>query len=822
MSKSSHAIPRATYRLQLHAGFGFEDAAAVGDYLAELGVSHVYTSPVLAAAAGSTHGYDVVDHEQVNPELGGASGLKQFERVIEEAGLGWVLDIVPNHMAIHTPANRTFWDVLEHGRDSVYAAMFDIDWNAPQQELKGRVLLPILGQELAAVMEEGQLQVLIDKSKPVLAYYDHRMPLSPGSLAQPIQETAQRCNKDPMSMRGLLARQHYLPAYWRQACTQINYRRFFTINSLIGLRVEEPEVFDRVHALPLAWIRDGKLDGLRIDHPDGLRDPTHYLERLRQAAPKSWLLVEKILEPEEHLPADWPVDGTTGYDTLNVLSGLFVDPQAEAAMTQSYRDFTGRDEPFEAAAQQGKRDVMAEDFGGEIDRLVRLLCQAGLDAAQARAGVIELAVHWPVYRVYPDPEAQRLDDVGRERVWAAIHNAAEHTDLDPVLWEKLSRLLTLEEDAEYAIDFSIRFQQLASAVTAKGVEDTAFYRYYRLVSLNEVGGDPGRFGTPVDRFHSYVSKFNEDWPGTMTATTTHDTKRSEDTRLRIAMLSQMPDRWSQVVQDWSEIAESHRDSEGSPTREDEYLFYQTLIGTWPIGPDRLKAFMLKAAREAKERTNWIDQDTGYEAALTRFVDGLITDDRLIKSLESLLTDLLPAARVASLAQTLIKLTLPGVPDIYQGCELWEESLVDPDNRRPVDFDRRRAMLKELDGLSPADILSRMNDGLPKLWVTRQALSARREHRECFEPAAAYEPITANGSQPDRVVAYRRGQRAITVVPRLTVDIDAWSGQTAVRLPAGRWRDVMSGRMFESEGIQATIVADLWGDLPLSLLIQEAS
>lgn len=808
--------------MQLHAGFGFDAAAAVCDYLAELGVSHVYTSPVLAAAPGSTHGYDVVDHAHVNPELGGEAGLQSFEATLRDAGLRWVLDIVPNHMAIHTPANPAFWDVLKHGRESQHAPMFDIDWDPPLDELKGKVLLPILGEELDAVIDQHQLQVEVQAGTSVLTYYEHRMPLAPASLDEPVQASAERCNHDPAAMRDLVNRQHYRPAYWRRASTQINYRRFFSINSLIGLRVEDPAVFDKVHALPLAWARQGRLDGLRIDHPDGLRAPGRYLDRLRRAAPDQWLVVEKILEPGERLPKGWPVDGTTGYDMLNALLSLFVDPDAEAAMTETYRAFTGRDESFEAVAHAGKREVLAADFGGETDRLVRLLVRCGLDAPAARDALTELIVHWPVYRVYPDPESGQLGEADRERVWAAIHDAAEQTNLAPAAWQTLERLLTLEQHDEPAIEFAIRFQQLASAVTAKGVEDTAFYRDHRLAALNEVGGDPGVFGLRTDRFHALTQQLNDDWPATMVATTTHDTKRSEDARLRIAMLSQMPERWSRLVSEWSEIAEADNASDPAASRDDLYLLFQTLVGAWPITADRLKAYMLKAAREAKRQTSWTEQDAGYENALSDLVDRLVGDERLVASLEGLLTDLLPAARIASLSQTLIKLTAVGVPDLYQGCELWDESLVDPDNRRPVDYDRRRAMLAALDGLSPADILSRMADGLPKLWVTRQALRARREHPACFKPGAAYEPLKMSGEHADRVVAYRRGPGAIVVAPRQTMDIAAWSDRAELRLPAGRWRDVMSGRVFEAGDEQATSVADLWQDFPVSLLTQEAS
>jgi len=815
-------IPRATYRLQLHGGFDFKDAAEVTDYLAQLGVSHAYTSPVLAAVPGSTHGYDVVDHGRVNPELGGEAGLSGFEQALGQAGLGWVLDIVPNHMAIHTPANRAFWEVLKHGQASDNAAIFDIDWDAPEPELKGRVMLPILGRELDAVIADGELKVFDEADGPVLTYYDHRMPLAPGSLAEPSGESIEKCNTDSEAMAALVDRQHYRPVFWKRSCTQINYRRFFSINSLIGLRVEDPAVFEQVHALPLQWAKAGRLDGLRIDHPDGLRDPRGYLERLRREANDRWLVVEKILEPDERLPGDWPVDGTTGYDALNVLSGLFVDADAASAMTETYHAATGREAPYEAIARAGKRDVLREDFGGEIARLVRMLEQAGLDAEAAHAALIELVVRWPVYRVYPDPLNHRLSDMDLHRVRSTIREAAADSELEPAVWAAIERLLTLADERGWATDFSIRFQQLASAATAKGVEDTAFYRYYRLTALNEVGGDPGRFGTRPEHFHDHFQQMARDWPATMVASTTHDTKRSEDARLRIAVLSQMPERWAEAVQAWSGIADEHRDKADTPSRDDQYLLFQTLVGTWPIDTQRLQAYMLKAAREAKQRTSWIDQDAEYEAALADLVDKLTGDPRLVASLERFLADLLPAARMASLAQTLIKLTVPGVPDIYQGCELWDESLVDPDNRRPVDYDQRRKLLSKLDGLPVDKIVARMDEGLPKLWVTRQALAARAGYRDCFGPGGTYTPVHIEGSRPDAAIAYRRGERAVVVAPRRTVDTEVWSGQTTVVLPPGRWADMMSGRAFETDQAQPIRLSELWHDFPVSLLIQEAS
>jgi len=822
VSSPERAIPRATYRLQLHSGFQFQDAAAVSDYLAQLGVSHAYTSPVLAAVPGSTHGYDVVDHARVNPELGGDAALSVFEQALANNGLGWVLDIVPNHMAIHTPTNRAFWDVLKHGQASEDATMFDIDWDAPTPELNGRVMLPILGRELDAVIADGELKLVEEDGETVLTYYDHRMPLAPGSLPDPAGQAIEQCNRDPDAMRALVDRQHYRPVFWKRACTQINYRRFFSINSLIGLRVEDRAVFERVHALPLAWAKAGRLHGLRVDHPDGLRDPRGYLEQLRDAAPDCWRVVEKILEPEERLPSDWPVHGTTGYDTLNVVSGLFVDPDAEPAMTRTYAESTGRQEPFETVAQEGKRFVLCEDFGGEIDRLARMLRTAGLDEQTARQALIELVVHWPVYRVYPDALLRKLSGTGLERVRLAIRDASADSDTDPAVWTALQRRLTLEDDSDAAMDFAIRFQQLASAATAKGVEDTAFYRDHRLVALNEVGGDPGRFGTPPKHFHDFFRHIARDWPATMVATTTHDTKRSEDARLRIAMLSQMPRRWAEAVRHWMQISDELSEAQPMPSRDDLYLLYQTLVGTWPIPTKRLQDYMLKAAREAKRQTNWIDQDARYEAALAQAIETITSDQRFVDSLESLLADLLPAARLSSLSQTLIKLTVPGVPDLYQGCELWDESLVDPDNRRPVDYDQRRRLLDGLDAMSARQIVERMQEGLPKLWVTRQALAARKAYPDCFGPGGAYTAVHVEGARPEAVVAYRRGDRALVVAPRRTIDLDAWSGQTTVAIPAGRWRDAMTGRNIETSQPLSISVAELWNEFPVCLMIEQAS
>jgi (1->4)-alpha-D-glucan 1-alpha-D-glucosylmutase len=819
--------PLATYRVQLRPGFGFEEAAAIAPYLAELGVSHLYSSPYLQAAKGSTHGYDVIDPTRVNEELGGAEAHERFCRTLGKNGLGQVLDIVPNHMAIGAE-NLWWWDVLENGPSSRYAAYFDVDWSPPQERFRNTVVLPILGDHYGRVLEAGEIQLVRRAGSFEVHYFEHRMPVSPSSLDTLLGEAAERCgseelaflaeassrlesaahrhrdkevvraqlerlfreqpdvaravdevveetNRDPDRLDALLSRQNYRPAFWRTAGRELDYRRFFDVHTLAGLRTEDERVFADTHALVLDWVRRGVLDGLRIDHPDGLRDPEQYFERLRAAAPDAWIVVEKILEPGERLPESWPVDGTTGYDFLNLVGGLFVDPEGERPLTDLYAELTGPCSEYSELVWQKKHLVLEELLAAEVNRVAEVFlqvcerhrCYRDFMRNELRAAVREVAACFPVYRSYVRAEAGKVTAEDEEHVTTAIEAArSRRVDLPSDLFDFFRDLLLLKVRGPVESELVMRFQQLTGPAMAKGVEDTAFYNFHRLVALNEVGGDPGRFGISPEEVHRTLS---ESWPRAMLATSTHDTKRSEDVRARLALLSEIPDRWAEFVHRWF-----GRFSDPNA----EYLLYQTLVGAWPIETDRVVAYMEKAAREAKGATSWTRTDTEYEDSLRSFVEAVLADGDFVADLEAFVALLVEPGRINSLAQTLVKLTAPGVPDIYQGTELWSLALVDPDNRRPVDYEERRQLLNDLAGEpAPEEILARMDQGLPKLWVIRQAL---RLHRRL----GSYAPLQAKGDRAGHVFAFSRGE-IVTVVPRLVIGLGGDWGDTSLDLPPGR-------------------------------------
>ncbi|NLF31015.1 MAG: malto-oligosyltrehalose synthase [Planctomycetes bacterium] len=806
MNASAMSQPVATYRLQLQAGFGFDDAAAVAGYLAALGVSHVYLSPVLAARPGSTHGYDVIDPTRVSPELGGEAGFRRMVGVFREHGLGVVLDIVPNHMAVW-PANHLWLDVLARGRDSRWAGFFDIDWDPPWEELRGKVLLPILGDHYGAMLADGRIAPVLKDGRLVLRCGELELPLSG---AEATAETVEALARDPQRLHRLLGEQHYLLAYWPAAASMINYRRFFDITHLVGLCVERPEVFQHIHQLPLAWIAEGLVQGLRVDHPDGLRDPKAYFDHLRSAAPEAWIVAEKILTGQERLPA-WAVDGTTGYDFANAVGGLFIDPCAERPLTDFYAEFTGATDGFADVARRGKREMLDALFGGDLDRLVERLVRIAqrrpawrdLTRRQLRGALRELAACLPTYRTYVDDGPAGPLAADAARIGRAVAEARGDGD-DPLVWDYLAAVLSKRVDDPEAMEVVARFQQLTGAAAAKGVEDTALYRYLRLASLNEVGGDPGRFGVPVEAFHRFCLDRQCRWPSSLLGTSTHDTKRSEDVRLRISALTEMPDAWIDAVRRWGGVGRGVR-----PGRNDEYLLYQTLIGAWPLERERLDAYAVKAAREAKVHTSWTSPSEAYEDALKGFIAALLADAAFLDDLKRLVDRLAPAARIHSLAQTLLKCTCPGVPDFYQGSELWTNSLVDPDNRRPVDFDARRRLLAEA---PPA-----MDTAAPKLRVIHTALRVRRGCPEAFGPQGRYEPLQTEGAAADHLVAFARGDRVVTVVPRLVLHLDGCWGGTAFRLPAGRYRDAFTDRVFQGGWVR---VRDVFGTLCAGLLVKE--
>jgi (1->4)-alpha-D-glucan 1-alpha-D-glucosylmutase len=878
--------PRATYRVQFHHGFTFDDAVNIAGYLADLGISHLYSSPYLQAVAGSAHGYDVIDHGRVNEELGGAEGHTRLCFTLARHGLGQILDVVPNHMAIAARGNAWWWDVLENGPSSRYASYFDVDWDPPESRLRNTVLIPVLGEHYGRALEAGDLRLHREGAVFTVTYHEHAFPVAPPSLDEPLGTAAARArsealafiadafgrlplstatdwlsvqqrhrdkevlrglldrllreepevaaavsrvvdeiNASPDALDALLEQQNYRLAFWRTAGRDLGYRRFFDINSLVGLRSEEDRVFADTHALVLRWLSDGMLDGLRIDHPDGLRDPEHYLRRLHTASPTNWTVAEKILEPGERLRESWAVDGTTGYDFLNRVGGLFIDPEGEKPLTTFYADFTGEPTDFAAVARQKKHLVMREVLGSDVNRLTALF----LDVCERHRRhrdytrhelheVLREVIAWfPVYRTYVRPAAGEVhaDDV--RYVGEAIEAArAARPDLDATLFDFFRDLLLLRLPGSAEHELVMRVQQLTGPVMAKGVEDTAFYCFNRLVALNEVGGDPGRFGVSVEEFHRECAEAQARWPRTMLATSTHDTKRGEDVRARLALLSEIPERWSAAVQRWAAMNEPRRRGEW-PDRNTEYLLYQTLVGAWPIDAERVVAYMEKAAREAKVHTSWTDPHAPYEDALRGFIVDVLADEEFCGDLERFVATLVEPGRITSLAQTLVKLTAPGVPDLYQGTELWTLTLVDPDNRTPVDYGLRRRLLDELEDMTPEEIWRRIDEGLPKLWVIRQALAVRRRRPELFGARGDYRPLEPRGARARHVIAFMRGESAITVAPRLVLGLGGDWGDTSLELPAGRWRNELTGEAVTGGPVR---LADLLPQFPVALLIKE--
>ncbi|QGN49003.1 malto-oligosyltrehalose synthase [Micromonospora sp. WMMC415] len=750
----------STYRVQVRPGFDFDATAGLAGYLADLGVTHLYSAPVLAATPGSQHGYDVVDHRQVNPELGGEAGRQRLLAALRAAGLGLVVDIVPNHAGVARPAaNPAWWDVLRRGRDSAYARWFDIDWD------RGRLLLPVLADDPAAL---DDLKVVDGE----LRYHEHRFPIADGTGDDTPREAHDR--------------QHYELVSWRRGDSELTYRRFFAVADLAGLRVEDPEVFAATHELILRWAEAGEIDGIRVDHPDGLRDPTGYLARLRAAAPAVWLVVEKILEYGEELPA-WPVDGTTGYEALAAVSGLFVDPDAEGDFTALDARLVGGHTSWEDLTHDTKLEAATRLLSAELTRLAMLVPE--LDRHAVRAALAELAAAFDVYRGYPPEGARHLaaarSEAGRRR-----------PDLTGVL-DAVTRRLRDPDD-----ELAKRFPQLTGAVMAKGVEDTAFYRWSRFIALNEVGGSPAHFGTPPAEFHRFAAARNVRWPAAMTTISTHDTKRSEDVRARLAVLSELPERWAVQVGSWLARVPL-------PDPAFAHLLWQTAVGAWPVERERLHAYAEKAAREASTATIWADPDPVFEQAMHDLVDALYDDPALNAELTAFADRITPAGWSNSLGQKLVQLAMPGVPDTYQGTELWDNSLVDPDNRRPVDFGVRKDILARLDaGWHPPVDAS----GAAKLLVVSRTLRLRRDRPELF---TGYRPVPARGLAAQHVVAFDRGG-AIAVATRLPVRLAARGGWRGTRLSmsAHSVTDMFTGRVYSGSEL---LLHDLLSTYPVALL-----
>ncbi len=767
--------PRCTYRLQLSRDFPFQAAADCAEYFASLGVSRLYCSPILQAAPGSSHGYDVVDPTRINDELGGELGFHRMVSQLRGEGLDVMIDIVPNHMATVVPANRWWWDILKHGLSSRYAGFFDVNWEP-----------------------------------------------SPASLDGIAVESVER---DLDAFDALLQRQHYRLAYWRTAQAEVNYRRFFTIHSLIGLRVEVDEVLQESHRVVFELAHRGELAGLRVDHVDGLIDPLAYLQQVRQAAPDSYVVVEKILDYDERLAGGLPVDGTTGYDFIAHVDGLFVDSRNEETLTSLYHAFTGESQPFSELVRSCKREIMATELSPDLERLTTMLvaicegyrAQRDRIRSELRDAVSEMTAAFTVYRTYLRPGTSPSREDVRHVALAVEETVRRRPDIEPDLLAFISDLLLHKFSGASEAQFAARFQQFTTAVMAKGVEDTAFYRYHRLISLNEVGGNPAAFGRPVDSFHDYCSHIAKAWPKTMLTLSTHDTKRSADVRARLHLLSEMPAEWEAAVRSWAEHNGRYR-SQGYPDRNLEYLIYQTLVGAWPIDAERLKQFLLKAAREGKAHTSWIDPVPAYEDAIAEFVNSLMADGEFMNELQTFIgrNQLVPYGRINSLAQTTLLLTCPGVPDLYQGSELWDLSLVDPDNRRPVDFQLRRRLLSEIQDAEAEQVLSRADEGVPKLWLVTRLLRTRRERPELFS-GSDYSPVVAHGAKANHAVSFVR-DRLLVVVPRLPFGLAGDWADTTIELPKGRWKDLLTG--LEEDGQAPVALSSLLNAFPVAVLARE--
>lgn len=815
--------PRSTYRLQLTPDFGFAEAAEAVDYLADLGVTHAYLSPVLDAVPGSPHGYDVTDHGRIRAELGGEQGFRALAKRLRARGLGIVLDIVPNHMAVpaDTSLNRQLWSVLRDGRDSPYAAWFDIDWAAQDD----RMLLPVLGGPLESCLSDLRVEPGGGPDgEPALRYFDHVLPLRAGSARLPL--------------RRLLESQHYRLTWWRDAATELNWRRFFDIATLIGIRVEDPDVFDATHQLIVALVAEGLVDGLRVDHPDGLADPRGYLRRLQEATEGAWVVVEKILAPDEALPADWACAGTTGYDALRVVDGLFLDPAGGDALSAEYARLCqgwGDDSParrFADVAAAAKREIANGSLTAEVSRLTRLLGALSPDASpdDMRLVLTEVLAAFPVYRAYAHP-GEPPSGAAEAAVKQAVEGARRHLPrrLRGLAADLGAAALGLRRPvggaAGRAGEFVVRFQQTTGPVQAKGVEDTACYRWSRLVSLNEIGCDPDRLGVAPGEFHAAAARLAADWPATMTTLSTHDTKRQEDVRARLAVLAEMPREWGEQVGRWHERAVSLRSSGTAAPALDpgtEYLLWQTVAGAWPISGERLTGYLTKAIREAKRQTSWVSPDQEYEAAVLGLAARALGDHELAGSVERFVAAIAGDAAVNSLGAKLVQLTMPGIPDVYQGCEVAALSLVDPDNRREVGIARIR---RDLDGLDAADTNWRagLADADPdrfrkaKLLVTSRALRLRRARPEWF--GGDYEPLAASGAAAGHAVAFRRGGQVVTIATRLPVGLRRGGGwqDTALTLPVGAWVDLLTGTVHRGPDIPMT---ELTGRLPVALLVRE--
>lgn len=926
-------VPLSTYRIQFHPGFGFAQCRETLPYLAALGISHVYASPIFKARPGSEHGYDVCDHQSLNPELGTTQEFEQLMASCKELGLGWIQDIVPNHMAV-SGDNGMLVDVLENGEASRYINYFDIEWDHPYKSMTGRMLAPFLSGYYSQALENGEICLKFNEEGFSVSYYDIRFPLRIDSYVKilthnmtTLRDKIGRDNPDYQRMLGilynikgltgenreseryaqlyfikqllfelytssqplhdfidanikvfngldksiqgdrffllddLLADQLFRLSFWKVAGEEINYRRFFSINNLISLRVEDEAVFDHTHKLILEYTREQFFSGLRVDHIDGLYDPTTYLQRLRGHAPDAYLVVEKILAWNEPLPAFWPVQGTTGYDFMNLACGLFVNSEQEAAMQKIYISYTGMKKPLADILADKKREIIGRHMAGDVDNLARLVKtvsskdRQGTDITMLalKQALAELLVQFPVYRTYIGYDVFRPDDL------SYIRDAIRATRKgNPVLnfeLDFLERFLLLEfgESMETTgkrewTHFVMRFQQVTGPLLAKAMEDSTFYVMNRLLCLNEVGGDPGRFGIPAKDWHAAIQKRMGIWPATMNATATHDAKRGEDARMRLAVLSEMPELWWDALKAFNKSTKGRKQRVGPrlvPDRNEEYFLYQTLLANMPFtdqeaaafGP-RLKPYLVKAMREATEHSNWLTPDEQSEQVYCGFADSLLDPEAknvFMKDFRVRWKRIARLGMVNSLSQTLLKITAPGLPDFYQGTEFWDFSLVDPDNRRPVDFALRQKTLNEIDAAYGADrekllgeLMERPEDGRIKLFLIWKGLAARLDKAELFLKGE-YHPLEFEGTRQEMAFGFARtlgDTTALAVIPRLFAKaageearypLGSFWEDTRLVLPEGRiLEDVFTGQQFRAE--KTVFLRDIFRDLPFALLV----